>query len=511
MESITFFVFAVASIIAIAFISTKLQKPKKRVPPGPKSWPILGNLHQLSSLPHISLHFLAKKYGEIMQVKYGSCTVVIATSPKMAEAFLKTYDHMFASRPPLACGKYTGYNFQDMTWAPYGPHWRTARKVYMTELFTPKRLDSFEYIRVEERHKYFSRLYAERGNPVVLKNHIRRYTLSSISRVVLGDKYFSDHKTDTSLVSISEFHELIDEWMVLNGVLNIGDWVPWLRMFDLQGYVKRMKVLSAKFDAFHDYVIADHKAKKELAGEKFVPNDMVDVLLQCTEEDADPEVKLTLEAVKALLHDLMPGGTDTSGVTMEWAIHELLRHPRVVNKLREELDRVVGRERWVQENDYPEMPYLEAIIKETLRLHPLSPLLAPHLALQDCNIEGYDISKGTVVLINTWSIGRLDDCWEDPYEFKPERFLQGKDIPMTGQDFTLLPFGSGRRRCPGYKLGLKLVRTTVGNVFHGFDWKFPEGVKPDDICMVERYGLTTCPEIPATVIPEPRLPAHLYE
>ncbi|KAF5182893.1 Cytochrome p450, partial [Thalictrum thalictroides] len=237
-----------------------------------------------------------------MQVKYGSGTVVVASSPKMAEEFLKTHDSVFASRPPLASGKYTGYNFQDMTWAPAGPHWRKARKVYLTEIFTPKRLNSFEYIRVEERQRFLSGLYAKSGTPVVLKNEIRRYTLSSISRVVLRDKYFSDHKTDTSLVSISEFHGMIDEWMVLNGVINIGDWIPWLRVFDLQGYVKRMKVLRDKFDAFHNYVIADHIAQKKLAGKDFVPKDMVDVLLQLSEDGTDPEVKLTIEAVKALVH-----------------------------------------------------------------------------------------------------------------------------------------------------------------------------------------------------------------
>ncbi|PIA38226.1 hypothetical protein AQUCO_02800120v1 [Aquilegia coerulea] len=495
----------------IAFISNKIRKPKKKSPPGPKPWPILGNLHQLGSLPHISLHLLAEKYGDIMQLKYGSRTVVVATSAKMAEEFLKTHDGVLASRPPLASGKYTDYNFKGMIWAPYGPHWKKARKVYLTELFTLKRLDSFEYIRAEERLRFLSGLYAQCENPVVLKNHIKRYTLSSISRVILRDKYFSDHKTNTSLVSISEFHEMIDEWMVLNGVLNIGDWIPWLRMFDLQGYVKRMKVLRKKFDAFHDYAIADHMAQKDLAGKNFVPKDMADVLLQLSEDDTDPDVKLNMESVKALVHDLMLGGTDTSGTTTEWAIHEILRHPHVLAKLREELDKVTGGERWVEENDFPQMPYLEAIIKETSRLHPLSPLLAPHFALEDCNVAGYDIAKGTTILINTWSIGRNPIYWDNPDEFMPERFLQGKEISMSGKDFTLLPFGAGRRKCPGYILGLRIVRTTIANIFHGFNWKLPKGMKHEDICMVERYGLTTCPEVPLTIIPEARLPIHLYK
>ena len=209
------------------------------------------------------------------------------------------------------------------------------------------------------------------------------------------------------------------------------------------------------------------------------------------------------------LQDLLTGGTDTSAKTVEWAIHEVMRHPRVAEKAREELDRVIGMERWVEESDYAQLPYMDAIITETWRLHPLSPLLPPHCAIEDCTVAGYDIPKGTPVIINTWSIGRDPNSWDAPVEFLPERFI-GKDVDMMGSNFALLPFSSGRRRCPGYKLGLKLVRTTLANLLHGFDLRLVEGMKPQDVCVEELYGLTVHPKEPLQLIMEPRLPSHLY-
>ncbi|KAI7989654.1 Trimethyltridecatetraene synthase [Camellia lanceoleosa] len=180
---------------------------------------------------------LSKKYGEIMQLKFGSFSVVVASSPKMAKQFLKTHGKTFASRPATAAGKYTSYNYCDMTWAPYGPHWRQARKIYLNELFSPKQLDTYEYIRVEELHALISRLYALSGKEVAVREHLARFMLTNVSRMALGDKYFRESKSDSS-VKLDELREMVDEWFWLNGVFNIGDWIPWLSFLDLQGYVK---------------------------------------------------------------------------------------------------------------------------------------------------------------------------------------------------------------------------------------------------------------------------------
>ena len=209
------------------------------------------------------------------------------------------------------------------------------------------------------------------------------------------------------------------------------------------------------------------------------------------------------------IQDLIAGGTDTSATTVEWAMSELLKQPHLIRKATEELDRVIGRDRLVEERDIPQLPYINAIMKETMRKHPVAVLLAPHLALEDCNIAGYEIRKGTRIFINTWSIGRNPSIWDPPEEFCPERFL-GKDIDVKGQNFELLPFGSGRRMCPGYSLGLKMISSSLANLLHGFNWKLPDNMKVEDLGMDEVYGLATPRKFPLIAVVEPRLPLNLY-
>ncbi|XP_030933074.1 trimethyltridecatetraene synthase-like [Quercus lobata] len=502
-------VLAMALLTALLLLFTKksdFQYHKRKSPPGPTPWPIIRNLDLIGPLPHQSLHKLSKKYGPIMQLKFGSFPVVVASSAEVAKQFLKTHDHVFASRPQIAAGKHTTYNYLNITWAPYGPYWRQGRKIYLSELFSSKRLDSYEYIRVEERRVFMSCLCSMSGKPIMLKDHLSRLILSIISRIILGKKYFSESKDETSIVTLEEFQEVLDELFLLNGVLNIGDWIPWVDFLDLQGYVKRMKALKKKLDRFHDHVFDERKARRE--GEKdFVPKDMVDLVLQMA-DDPNLDVKLTYESVKGFIQDLIAGGTDTSATTVEWAMSELLKQPHLIKKATEELDKVIGRDRWVEEKDIPQLPYINAIMKETMRKHPVAVLLAPHLALEDCNIAGYEIRKGARIFINTWSIGRNPSIWDAPEEFCPERFL-GKDIDVKGQNFELLPFGSGRRMCPGYSLGLKMISSSLANFLQGFNWKLPDNMKVEDLGMDEVYGLATPRKFPLIAVVEPRVPLNL--
>ncbi|CAA3026137.1 flavonoid 3 -monooxygenase-like [Olea europaea subsp. europaea] len=372
----------VSAFIWLAFlfiiISTIIhyRRPEQNLPPGPKPWPIIGNLNLLiGSIPPQSLHLLSQKYGELIQLKFGSYPVLVASSPEMAKQFLKTHDTVFASRPALAAGRLERFILQ--------------RSFALNDSIRMN-------IRTEERNNFLSRLYALSevrmngcGKPIVLREQLSRFSLSSITRMVLSNKYFSESKCDDqgSVMTLDELQGLLDQWFLLNGVINIGDWIPWLSFLDLQGYVKQMKDLYKKFDRFHEYVLDYHKSKRDVNVKDFVPKDMADVLLQLS-EDPNLGVKLTRDCVKGLMQDLLAGGTDTSSTTVEWAFHEIIKKPYIIEKATEELDRVIGRERWVEENDFHKLPYIEAIIKETLRLHPLTTLLPPHFAIEDCNVSG---------------------------------------------------------------------------------------------------------------------------
>jgi typhasterol/6-deoxotyphasterol 2alpha-hydroxylase len=224
---------------------------------------------------------------------------------------------------------------------------------------------------------------------------------------------------------------------------------------------------------------------------------------------SDSEVQIGRVGVKAFTQDLIVGGTEPVSATVEWAMSELLRKPSVLAMAAEELDREVGRGRWVTEKDVAHLPCLQAIVKETMRVHPIAPLLPPHVTREDASIGGYDIPKGTHVLINVWAIGRDPALWDAPEEFRPERFV-GSKTDVKGRDFELLPFGSGRRMCPGYSLGLQEIQLSLANLLHGFTWTLPEGMAKEDLRMDELFGLSTTRKFPLEVVVRPRLASELY-
>ncbi|GMH03810.1 hypothetical protein Nepgr_005649 [Nepenthes gracilis] len=496
-----------ATVALLLLLSTNRRRRKLNLPPGPRSWPIIGNFNLVGSLPHRSFHNLSQKYGPLMMLRLGSHRVVVATSVETASLILKTHDLSFASRPRTAAGKHTTYNYSDITWSPYGPYWRQARKMCLTELFSVKRLESFEYIRTEEMNSLIKQLFSSNGKQIALKDHLSNVSLNVISRMVLGKRYL-DEGEENSIIRPEEFKKMLDELFLLNGVLNIGDWIPYIGFLDLQGFVKRMKDLAKKFDRFMEHVLNEHN-KRRATSEEWVARDMVDVLLELA-DDPNLEVKLERHGVKAFTQDLIAGGTESSAVTVEWAISELLKNPGIIDKATKELDLVVGRRRWVQEKDIPSLPYVRAIVKETMRLHPVAPMLVPRIAREDAQIAGYDIPKDTRVLVNTWTIQRDATVYENPEVFSPERFV-GKNIDVLGRHYELLPFGSGRRMCPGYSLGLKVIESSLANLLHGFSWKLPAEMKADDLDMEEIFGLSNPRKVPLVVVAEPRLPRNLYD
>lgn len=285
-----------AAWVAILALVLFSRRRKLNLPPGPKPWLIIGNLNLIGSLPHRSIHSLSQKYGPIMQLKFGSFPVVVGSSVEMAKTILKTHDLTFVDRPKTAAGKYTTYNYKDITWSPYGSYWRQARKICVMELFSAKRLESYEYIRREELRSLVNTLFSSSGNTINLKNHLSDLSLNVISRMVLGKKYNVKNEGEDEIVTPEEFKEMLDELFLLNGVLDIGDSLPWLAFLDLQGYIRRMKAVNKKFNRFLEHVLDEHDGRRK-GVENYVAKDMVDVLLQLA-EDPNLEVKLERNGVK---------------------------------------------------------------------------------------------------------------------------------------------------------------------------------------------------------------------
>ncbi|TVU39566.1 hypothetical protein EJB05_12992 [Eragrostis curvula] len=495
---------------AVFLVMHSRRARKYNLPPGPRPWPVIGNLNLMGELPHRSVRELSARYGPLMSLRFGSVPVVVGSSVDAARFILKTHDVSFIDRPKMASGRYTAYNFSDLVWSPYGAYWRQARKLWQSKLFSAKQLKLQEHVRHEEMRAMLRDLRSTAGHTVVLREHLLLLSLNVISRMALGRKYVIAEGATGSPTTPEEFRWMVGELFLLNGVLNIGDMIPWLDWLDLQGYVRRMKRLGKMFDRFLEHVVEEHKERRSREGDKFVPTDIVDQLLELA-DDPSLEVPIDQDGVKGFALDFVAGGTDTSAVVVEWAMSELLRNPKHLTKATEELDRVIGHDRLVQEGDIPNLPYVEAIVKETMRLHPVTPMLAPRLSREDTSMDGYDIPAGTLVFVNVWAIGRDPAVWgsDTVEEFWPDRFV-GSSVDVKGQHLELLPFGSGRRMCPGYSLGLKMVQLTLANLLHAFAWRLPDGVAAEELSMEETYGLAVPRKIPLEVAIDPKLPAHLY-
>ncbi|CAN6167038.1 unnamed protein product [Urochloa humidicola] len=506
--------FLTTVLITAVLLKTLTSRGRRsyNLPPGPKPWPIIGNLNLIGDLAHRSIHELSKRHGPLMQLQLGSLPAVVVASAEMAKSFLKTHDAVFCDRPRFVAGKHTAYNYSDILLAPYDAYWRQARRICIAELFSAKRLELFEHVRREEVCAMLRGLRESSGGVVQVRDYLQMATLGVISRVVLGRKYVEEEVSERGspppVMAPAEFMQMVHEFYELNGVFNIGDFIPWLGWLDLQGYVRRMKRTTKRWDWFLERVLDEHNERRRLEGDRFVVRDMVDVLLQLA-DDPNLEVKLSRHNVKAITKDLIVGAVDSQSNTMEWAISELLKNPECLTRATKELDNLIGGDRLVTEKDLPHLSYIEAIIKETARMHPAAPMLVPHLSREDASIDGYDIPAGTIVLVNVWSIGRDPMSWDAPEKFQPERFV-GSKIDMKGQCFELLPFGSGRRMCPGYSLGMKVMTLYLANLLHSFSWRLPDGISKEKLCMDEIYQLTMPRKIPLEALVEPRLPSNLY-
>jgi len=380
-----------------------------------------------------------------------------------------------------------------------------VRKICVSELLSSKSLESFRFQREEEVSVMIRSLLekcARVSNPVVVdvSNTISVVAVDIICRMTFGRKYSHDEAYDNR-----GFEDMIKEFGFLLGAFDIGDFIPYLEWMDLQGLGRRQREISKKADAFYEKLIEDHLAQKDLR----VTRDFVDVLLELSQLNG-AEVNMRRENIKAILIDMLHAGSDAPYTALEWAMSELLRSPLVMKKAQQELEKVVGLNRKVREADLPHLSYLQSVVKETLRLYPSAPLMAPHESMESCNVSAYEIPAKTRVIINAWAIGRDPTSWENPDEFKPERFMQGpsSSVDVRGQDFQLIPFGSGRRGCPGMQLGMVIVEFVLAQLLHCFHWRLPDGIQGSDLDMNENFGLAIPRAVPLLAVPTPRLSAE---
>ncbi|GMJ04920.1 cytochrome P450, family 71, subfamily B, polypeptide 13 [Hibiscus trionum] len=481
-------------LFILGFLKFK-QPTHRNSPPSPPKLPIIGNLHQLGTLPHRSLRSLSDKYGPLMLLKLGQVPTLVISSAEIVEEIVKNHDIAISDRPSMTAAKIMLYGGSDFIMSPYGEYWRRARKICVLELLTQKRVQSFRFIREEEVASLINKLRHEScsGRSVNLSQLLLETSYGIASRCIIGKKAKED----------GNFGELAKRFLRSFAGFSFGDLFPYLGWLDaLTGHIGRMKAAFKETDAFLDSVIEEKIKSPENnmldLDDDHGKKDIVQILLHLLHNDHDS--KLTINNVKAILLDMFMAGTETSATTTEWIMAELLKNPRVMKRVQEEVRRVANDKGRVEEDDISKMEYLKCIIKETLRLHPAGPLLLPRETSARIELQGYDIMPKTRVLTNAWAIQRDPKVWKNPENFVPERF-EDNAVDFRGSNFELIPFGAGRRGCPGISFGVAAVESVIANLLYWFDWKLRDDVDCESLDMTETFSLSASRKMPLHVVP----------
>ncbi|KAJ4870341.1 Cytochrome P450 82G1 [Raphanus sativus] len=506
-SSLQFFLFSLVLAISSYIF---LRKPSKcevnssTIPEPLGALPLLGHLHLLRGRELVckKLAAMSDKLGPIFSLKLGFYRLVVTNDPEILKDCFTTNDLVLATRPNTAFGRYVGYNNAVLALAPYGDYWRELRKIATVHLFSNQSVEMLGHIRYSEVNEFLKHLYGRSGGTSMVKIDMlfEFLTFNIFLRKMVGKTIgFGKVKSEEW-----RYKEALKRSEYLAGVFMIGDVIPWLGWLDF-AKIGQMKRVFKELDSLITKWLQEH-LEKRLRKEKNQEKTIVDLLLDILPEDVVVCGHVRDVIVKATILVLTLTGSDSTSITLTWAISLLLDNPTTLKAAQEEIDNTVGKGRWVEESDIRSLKYLQAIVKETHRLYPPAPLTGIREAREDCSLGGYHVKRGSRFLVNIWKLHRDPKIWPDPEIFKPERFMEEKSL-CEKSDFEYIPFSSGRRSCPGMNLGLRVVHLVLARLIQGFELhKASDG--PLD--MAEGPGVALPKINPVEVVAMPRLEPELY-
>ncbi|KAJ9567398.1 hypothetical protein OSB04_003364 [Centaurea solstitialis] len=456
---------------------------------------------------------MAVKYGPIFIVRLGVHRVLVVNNWKIAKEIFTTHDAIVSSRPKFTAAEVLGYNYAMFGVAPYGPYWREMRKISSVELLSSRRLEQYKHIHVSELENSIRNIYElwrEKGDEqekvlVDMQKWFGELDMNMMLRMVAG-KRFGGATNGEEEKEMNMCRRVMKEFFHYLGLFVMGDALPFLRWLDLGGHEKAMKRVAKDIDGMMGKWLDEHKRKID-SGKAIGVKDFMDVMISAVKTeglgDHDADV-----VIKSTCLDILASSVDTITVMLTWALSLLLNNPHALRKAQEEIDKQVGNDRQVDDSDINKLVYLQAIVKETLRLYPAAPLSAPRQFSEDCTLAGYHVPKGTWLMVNLWKIQHDPEIWSDPFEFRPERFLDEAHmhVDVKGRNFELIPFSAGRRYCPGIGLTLQILHIVLATLLQNFDISTPNDEPVD---MTESAGLINDKASPLEVHIVPRLPSFI--
>ncbi|KAL3650895.1 hypothetical protein CASFOL_007298 [Castilleja foliolosa] len=475
---------------------TKSPGKYKNLPPSPPRLPIIGHLHHLvGGLPHEALDRVTKKFGPVLHLQLGEVSTIVVSSREAAKEILKNQDPACADRPESVGTKTMWYNNTDIAFSPYNEYWRQMRKICILELLSSKNVKSFGSIRQDEMSRLVKSFQSlPSGEAVNLTDRIFTFSSTITCRAAFGE-VLRDRDTLIALMKKAS---------AMAGGLELADLFPSFKLLHLLSWNKyKLLSMRSKLDAILSVFVEEHRLKPssaELGGE-----DILDVLLRM-QKNKELEFPITNDNIKAVIFDMFSGGTETSSTTIDWVMVELMKNPHVMEKVQMEIREAFKGKTKIEERDIQSLKYLKLVIKESLRLHPPFPLL-PRACREECKVDGYNIPLKAKIMVNVWSMGRDAEYWPEPESFKPERF-ESNSVDFLGSNFEFLPFGAGRRFCPGMNFGLATVELSLAQLLYHFDWKMPKGMSPHDIDMTEAEGIAVSRKNGLFLVPTVCIPSN---
>ncbi|KDP29694.1 hypothetical protein JCGZ_18629 [Jatropha curcas] len=508
---VTLFISIVSTVIKLQRRAA-LKKTSKilPLPPGPKPWPFVGNIPEMIRYrPTFRWvdQLMKEMNTDICLIRFGRTNVIPVNCPIIARELLKKNDAIFSNRPMILSAKEMSGGYQTAIVVPNNDQWKKMRKILTSEIVSPAKHKWLHDKRAEEADNlvfYIHNQYKANNN-VNLRLVARHYCGNVIRKMMFSKRYFGEATPDGAPGRM-EIEHVDSVFAVLKYLYAfcISDFMPFLLGLDLDGQEKFVLEANKTLRAFHNPII-DERIELWRSGQRKEMKDLLDVFI--TLQDSDGKPLLTPDEIKSQVAEVMIATIDNPSNAVEWAIGELLNQPEILKKATEEIDRVVGKDRLVQESDIPDLNYVKACAREAFRLHPVAYFNPPHVAAQDAEICGYLIPEGSWVMLSRYGLGRNPKTWPNPLKYDPERHLNEGEVVLTEHGLRFISFSTGRRGCIAALLGTCMTTMLLARMLQCFTWNLPDNVEKIDLS----EGVDELfPANPVVAFPKPRLAPHLY-